>query len=53
MKIILLIFMIGSCHYTFTYGLNLSQKQNKLAGYAVMSLAILGAIIPAVELFFQ
>ncbi|GFZ31071.1 hypothetical protein CSC2_15970 [Clostridium zeae] len=52
MKVLLLLFMLASCFYTCTYGMNLLKKyNNKLGGIAVIALAILGTCIPAFVLF--
>jgi hypothetical protein len=51
MRFLLFLFMIGSCFYTCTYGMNLIKKHNKLGGIAVLVLAVLGTFIPGFVLF--
>ncbi|MBK1811251.1 hypothetical protein JHL18_11505 [Clostridium sp. YIM B02505] len=52
MKVLLLLFMLVSCFYTCTYGVNLITKHNnKLGGIAILALAVLGTFIPGFVLF--
>ncbi|GFP77205.1 hypothetical protein [Clostridium fungisolvens] len=52
MRILLFLFMLASCFYTCTYGINLIKEHNNmLGGIGILVLAILGTFIPGFVLF--
>lgn len=54
MTYLLIIPIVISCFYTFTYGLNiLKNDKEKLPAFGVFLLSILGIVVPTVYIFIK
>jgi predicted membrane channel-forming protein YqfA (hemolysin III family) len=50
---ILMLFMLASGYYTFTFGISQWKRKNRLGGFSTIVIALLGTIIPILVLYMK